>query len=168
MYNENQNMRLWRHYLYKFRDLHGFSFPSVTPEEVHFLLSLFFAGNQPMSEVVSKTNKQILFGPNLSERHVTEAEEQPSPTFRLTAEQRDDVARSLRTSVLFKLCSDENVSKLVDHVQRQKISGGERTDQGQRQQFSEGEVGTAHALLCSMFARHSYTMGKNLKQLTRL
>lgn len=117
-----------------------------------------------MRGVVGKTNEQLLLGsPNLSERHAMKAEGHPSPSIRLTAEQRDEVARSLRTSVLFKLCSDENVSKLVDHVQRQQISESERIDQGQRKQFSEGEVGTAHCMLCSMFARHSF-----LKPLTRL
>lgn len=110
-----------------------------------------------MRGVVGKINEQLSLGsPNLAERHVMEAEEQPSPSFRLTAEQRDDVAKSLRTSALFKLCSDENVSKIVDHVRRQPILENEKVDQGRRQQFSEGEVGTAHVAVFIVRTTSSY------------
>ena len=61
----------------------------------------------------------------LAERSVVESQDYPTSVVSLTAEQRDDVAKYLRTSTLFRFCSDEGIGKVLDHMRRENFSGGE-------------------------------------------
>lgn len=59
-------------------------------------------------------------GPSLGERHQAHNTRRP-----LTAEQKAEAARCLRSTTLFKFCSDESIVKVVEHMAREPFSEGE-------------------------------------------
>ncbi|CAM9691753.1 unnamed protein product [Ectocarpus fasciculatus] len=59
-------------------------------------------------------------GPSLGERHQAHNTRRP-----LTAEQKAEAARCLRSTTLFKFCSDESIVKVVEHMTREPFSEGE-------------------------------------------
>lgn len=61
-------------------------------------------------------------GPPLGERHVVDDHKKPKP---LTADQKAEAARSLRSSTLFQYCSDESIRKVVEHMRREQFLEGE-------------------------------------------
>lgn len=46
-------------------------------------------------------------------------------TIPLTEEQKTECARSLRSSSLFKYCSDESILKVTEHMRREEFSEGQ-------------------------------------------
>lgn len=79
-------------------------------------------------------------GPSLGERHQVD-DHTISP---LTAEQKAEAARCLRSTTMFKFCSDESITRVVEHMRRE--------------QFTEGEV---RALGSLSPLRHSRTAHSN-------
>lgn len=59
-------------------------------------------------------------GPSLGERHQAHDSRRP-----LTAEQKAEAARCLRSSTLFKFCSDESIANVIEHMTREPFSEGE-------------------------------------------
>lgn len=59
-------------------------------------------------------------GPPLGERHVNV--KKPTP---LTDQQKEECAKSLRSSSLFQFCSDESIAKVVHHMRREEFTEGE-------------------------------------------
>ncbi|CAM9413534.1 unnamed protein product [Scytosiphon promiscuus] len=60
-------------------------------------------------------------GPSLGERHQVD-DHTISP---LTAEQKAEAARCLRSTTMFKFCSDESITRVVEHMRREQFSEGE-------------------------------------------
>lgn len=65
-------------------------------------------------------------GPRLGDRHEVDDKKVGS----LSADQKQEAARCLRLTTMFKFCSDESIARVVDHMRREE--------------FSEGEVGLSH------------------------
>lgn len=59
-------------------------------------------------------------GPPLGDRLPHEPNATP-----LTEEQKVECARSLRSSSLFRYCSDESILKVTEHMQREEFSEGQ-------------------------------------------
>lgn len=85
--------------------------------------------SSPVLEVVGldgEEGEQELYeqpppGPSLGERHSVDDE----PASPLTAEQKAEAARCLRGTTMFKFCSDESISSIVQHMRREQFSEGE-------------------------------------------
>lgn len=60
-------------------------------------------------------------GPSLGERHQVD-DHTISP---LTAEQKAEAARCLRSATMFKFCSDESIMRVVEHMRREQFTEGE-------------------------------------------
>lgn len=70
-------------------------------------------------------------GPSLGERHAVD----DKAISNLTSEQKQEAARCLRLTTMFKFCSDESITRVVDHMRREE--------------FSEGEVGLHDSNICT-------------------
>lgn len=60
-------------------------------------------------------------GPSLGERHVVGSK----TPITLTADERGECAKCLRSSTLFQFCSDESIIKVVGNMRREIFSEGE-------------------------------------------
>lgn len=60
-------------------------------------------------------------GPSLGERHSVD----DSAVSSLSKEQKEEAARCLRLTTMFKFCSDESIARVVDHMRREEFSEGE-------------------------------------------
>lgn len=60
-------------------------------------------------------------GPSLGQKHSVDDKTVGS----LTADQKQEVARCLRLTTMFKFCSDESISRVVDNMRREEFSEGE-------------------------------------------
>lgn len=59
--------------------------------------------------------------PSLGERHSVD----DNTISKLTADQKQEAARCLRLTTMFKFCSDESIARVVDHLRREEFSEGE-------------------------------------------
>lgn len=87
--------------------------------------ALNVSGDPPAHAKSSAVNTQLLYeqpppGPSLGERHTTSKNDTP-----LTEEQKAECAKSLRSSTLFKYCSDESILKVTEQMRREEFSEGE-------------------------------------------
>ena len=60
-------------------------------------------------------------GPSLGQKHSVDDKTIGS----LTADQKQEAARCLRLTTMFKFCSDESIARVVDHMRREEFSEGE-------------------------------------------
>ena len=60
-------------------------------------------------------------GPSLGQKHAVD----DTTVGSLTADQKQEAARCLRLTTMFKFCSDESIARVVDHMRREEFSEGE-------------------------------------------